>query len=45
MEEGEHSLYAGSVCWDVDYADGAADVPVYLCEGDFEWLPEPPAKP
>jgi hypothetical protein len=41
-EEGGHSLYAGSVCWDIVEHD--EDLPLYLCESDFEWLGPPLAK-
>lgn len=34
----EHSVYAGEVCWDV--VEAAEDLPVYLSEQDFFWLPE-----
>lgn len=39
-EDGGHSLYAGQVCWDI--AEDDSDLPIYLCEGDFVWLDDPP---
>ena len=32
-----HSLYANCVCWDL--VERGEELPAYVCEGDFEWVP------